>query len=521
MNFPDNQKTGLLGELSVEQLFVSWGWNVGRDRIDEGYDLFVAPNREKYQGSRFLVQVKGTASRRGRGVIVAPVSKLRLRQYAASRLPVFIVRVMPDNSLYWLHAQYWARSNLHRLSGSGTTGVRFHVSQSLTDREAFENYLTEILCQAPGATDSLLDEESLLLNSLDPRFGVRIDTRNGKEKREIFARSEDVQTTFTFRPDNAPENLKNLEDAVEFGLPRSIEVEDVKMTGSPLFDHISKANQGKASLSISYESGTPGKVRLYPGAKFSITAELLLLEAEMFRGRKGLAVSNESKDSAFDLTIRALIGQDATQLTATVGIRSSFVSGRPIQQIDGLRPITLWAEQVLAQRSLFLELEFHGRRAAFIVSDGVLDNLVPFLQWVRMLSRLHLVAKALDSSFVLPSEVVLPGNEVEDIDLAYTLLKGDRCPVQAVQFEFEPTQSFEGVTADSVYCTNTLSITVLDQLLGHIPIAIEFSAYVIEPVPDSTKLRLTKGESGEAWVYYAEHENNEGWLVEMRGPTSA
>ncbi|CAM5407178.1 hypothetical protein ECAE60S_02052 [Eoetvoesiella caeni] len=517
MNFPDNQKTGALGELAVEQLFMSWGWNVGKDRIDEGYDLFVAPNRDKYQGSRFLVQVKGTASRKGKGVIVAPVSKLRLRQYAESRMPVFIVRVMADCSLYWLHAQYWARSNLHRLSGSGTTGVRFHVSQSLADREAFESYLTEILSQIPGTSDFLVDEESLLLNSLDPRFGVRINTRNGKQQREIFAKSEDVQTTFTFRPENAPENLKNLEDAIEFGLPRSIEVENLTMTGSPLFEHISKGNQGKASLSIRNESGTPGKVRLYPGAKFSITAEQVLLEAEMFRGRKGLAISNESKDSAFDLTIRVTKNQDATQLTANVGIRSSFVSGRKIQHIDVLRPITLWAEQVLAQRSLFLELEFDGRRAALTASGGDVDKLIPFLQWVRMMSRLHLVAKALNSSFVLPAEVVLPHNEVNDIDLAYTLLKGDRCSVQVARLEFEPTQSFDGVTTDSVYCTNTLSITVLDQLLGHIPIAIELSAYVIEPVPDSTKLRLTKGVNGEAWIYYAEHENNEDWVVEVRG----
>jgi hypothetical protein len=169
MTLPNNQKTGALGELDVERLFISWGWNVGRDRIDEGYDLFVSPDWSTYRGARFLVQVKGTAKRKGKGAIVAPVSKLRLRQYAENPLPVFIVRVLADSSLYWLHAQHWTSSNLHRLSGTGTAGVRFEALHSLSDRDVFENYLGKVLRQAPGNSDEILklNEESLLLNSLD------------------------------------------------------------------------------------------------------------------------------------------------------------------------------------------------------------------------------------------------------------------------------------------------------------------------------------------------------------------
>lgn len=35
MNFPEHQKTGTLAEMSVEAFFISWGWNVGHDRISE------------------------------------------------------------------------------------------------------------------------------------------------------------------------------------------------------------------------------------------------------------------------------------------------------------------------------------------------------------------------------------------------------------------------------------------------------------------------------------------------------
>lgn len=87
MNFTENQRTGVLAENVVESLFLSWFWTVGRDRIDVGYDLFVEPDRERFKGQRFLVQVKGTA-RQKRGAPTAKVSKSNLRKYAANRIPV-------------------------------------------------------------------------------------------------------------------------------------------------------------------------------------------------------------------------------------------------------------------------------------------------------------------------------------------------------------------------------------------------------------------------------------------------
>lgn len=91
MNYPITQQTGALAEHDVTRLFLTWGWTVGQDRIDVGYDLTVEPPQDRFKGHRFLVQVKGTASRKG-GKVVAPVAKKRLRQYAINPLPVFLIR---------------------------------------------------------------------------------------------------------------------------------------------------------------------------------------------------------------------------------------------------------------------------------------------------------------------------------------------------------------------------------------------------------------------------------------------
>lgn len=88
---------------------MSWDWNVGQDRIDIGYDLCITPDQNIYRGIRFLVQVKGTAvsSKRPKALVASS----RLRQYAASILPVFILRVASDKTIYWVHAQAWAATN--------------------------------------------------------------------------------------------------------------------------------------------------------------------------------------------------------------------------------------------------------------------------------------------------------------------------------------------------------------------------------------------------------------------------
>ncbi|TQM12276.1 hypothetical protein FB548_2208 [Pseudoxanthomonas sp. 3HH-4] len=48
MNLPKSQKTGRLAEWAVDGVFTSWGWNVGEDHIDIGYDLCVTSDYDTY-----------------------------------------------------------------------------------------------------------------------------------------------------------------------------------------------------------------------------------------------------------------------------------------------------------------------------------------------------------------------------------------------------------------------------------------------------------------------------------------
>lgn len=512
MNFPEHQKTGALAEIDVARLFISWGWNVGQDHIDTGYDLCVTPDRDKYRGARFLVQVKGTASKK-KSSLIAQVEKNRLRQYAEDLLPVFIVRATPNNCLYWIHAQSWTQLNRDRLSGAGSSGIRFESSQRLEERNAFEAYLIQALQQTfeelgPSAD---LKKESRILNSLDARLGVRSKMGAEGQEHEIYVKSEPVEGNLTFTPLNSPENIKNLHDAIDFGLPRTIEVEHFKMTGSPLFDYIVETSPKGGRFSLDQKTRHAGMVRLFPGEKFSITALDLGLEAEIFSGKKGFSINNESKTSIFDIDIRMPKEQGPISVNVQIGFREAALIKHPIQSIDALRSIASWVEQIVSRNSVYMELEFHGNRVQTPISGDRLKSFLPFLYWAKTLSRLHLVAKALNSPLTLRPNFSFVAEDIDDIDLAYALLRGERCLKEIKELQFSTDRSIGELTGKKITFTTTLLFEIHSRPLGEIPVAVELTDYLcdIASTSDPHRVRLSKGERGQAWISYAKSTDEE------------
>jgi hypothetical protein len=157
MNFASTERTGRLGEIDVERLFITWSWTVGKDLIDVGYDLTVEPDIAEFGGHRFLVQAKATAENKKHGNVIAPIAKSRLRQYARNPIPVFIVRVTGDGALYWLHVQDWATAHGKRLSGDGTARINIPKTQRLEDKDDFVAYLKQIFKPLAEKSTALAD----------------------------------------------------------------------------------------------------------------------------------------------------------------------------------------------------------------------------------------------------------------------------------------------------------------------------------------------------------------------------
>lgn len=488
------------------RLFTEWGWNAGKDQIDSGYDLCVGPDHAKYKGARFMVQVKGTATAKVKASLTAPVAKQRLRQYAESVVPVFIVRVASDGGIYWIHAQWWASQNPSRLNGSGRAGIRIDKVNNLRDRERFETYLETAFVMSPtsGKPVSALEHEVNTLNSLDPRLGVRIrQTGIGKEH-EFYGKNEPFEGKFTFSPVQTEENISKLRDAIQYGLPREVNVNSFQMTGSPVFDRVS-GGFGKGTLTIGPVSNETGRACIYPGSKYSITASPLGIDFRIYRGQAGVALSNEEIDSPFNLILKLGLKDVKGKANVDLGLRIKKISSSPIREFDELRPLVDWVEQVIVRKAVFIELKLPQvrERPTMSTGDKSIDSLLPVLRWMNIISRLHLVAKALNSDFSLREPDGLSKEDLSDIDLSYALLKGDRRQVFPNEITIDnPVVAAEQVTGHRLYCATTLEIEIQGQMVGQIPVAIDLIGFKAETVPSTKSLRISPTEHSEAWIFF-------------------
>jgi hypothetical protein len=510
MNFPESQRIGSLAEQDVMRLFTSWGWGAGQDQIDAGYDLTVEPDRRRYKGARFLVQVKGTA-RGKRGSIIAPVSKKRLREYLDNPHPVLIVRAFADGTLYWVHAQHWARANRHKLEGDGKSGVKLEKTHDLANRNLLEAFLDEALkplSHRAGSISNLAQERSNFLSSIDPRLGVKVSGSNDQEHYEIFAISEVVDSSFQFRPAQDPENIKQVRDIFGFGLPGTIAVESFRLEGSPLFDEIGASGKHSGKLSIQPTKGTKGFVHMFGGPKSTPFAPSLSIPAELFRGHQGAAVKSV-QPSVFNLDIRLTVEPEGGRAEVKLGMRDEIYS-LPIKQFGELACAPAWAERALEDQAMVVELSFHGVQMRLPVSGEGLQPMEAFLSFAIMLGRLHLVARATASGFTLRKDAAFDESDYSDINLAYSLLKGERRDVNVGPLELELNSGFIPKPNGEFLVTTTVIFSLGGQVLCSIPVRIELPGYKLECVPGTARHQLVRGTDGQAWATFAEGETFDG-----------
>lgn len=504
MNFPTTHKTGHRAELAVEDLFMSWDWNVGQDRIDIGYDLCITPDQNIYRGLRFLVQVKGTAvsSKRPKALVASS----RLRQYAASILPVFILRVASDKTIYWVHAQAWAATNREALLDKERRTVTFDPARTMEDRKLFEQYLQESIRS--------------LIQTKD-RLSIEIEGRNftpnakkitpkqlqPSKTREAPSLYPPPNANISFRPIDSPENIERLKDAYEYGLPRSFDVSDFKITPSSNSPNIiPPTSPSKGMVTIKQTSAKKGIVSICPGREYSVLASELILPADLFSGSKGSGITNELQPSPINLILRLTQEETRLKTVLNIGIRAGYFQENVLQSFHELAPLASWAEQVAAENSMHIALDFDNQRIELKPPVESVDGWLPVLQRIRSLSRLHMITRVLNSNFSVGKDDIFSSEDFEDIDLAFELLRGAKKSVNIGPMEVDlsnngalrPTK-----VAGEFLCETQWSLEVAGKEVGNIPVEISMTNYVMDVIPNSNRVSITKDERGQAWLRHS------------------
>src|SRR5690606_15010254 len=131
---------------------------------------------------------------------------------------------------------------------------------------------------------------------------------------------------------------------------------------------------------------------------------------------------------------------------------------------------------------------FRGTRTSIPACDETLERLNHFLNWMRIVSKLHLVARALDSEFIMTEDMFLSHDDIEGINLAYALLRGEHLSVNIDDIVVNLAEALPNERRGAARLESTLPVTVQERPLGDIPISIDLAGYVWENLDEGRKV---------------------------------
>ena len=498
MNFPLNQQTGADGELRVQVLFNSWGWGTGSFKVDSGYDLIVEPDRNIFDSNGFYVQVKGTAEpwNDGRNVR-AQVSRHRLRQYAASDVPVFIVRTLSNGPFFWIHAQDWCLKHPEALVGDGEATVSFVESQVLQSKEAFIGYLRPILTalrkRNDGVSTAARDRRNFLVG-LDNRLDVQIAYNEGRTSYTFLAsdHKRPVEAKFTLKladPSTHPTVLRTY----NFGFPASIDATEFAVTGSPIFDEVGTSRPHDGQVTFTPVNAKPVRIVLYAGSVLD-DPPAVEFDALLSSGVKGIGIWTEAGKSYLKFDIELVPGADAnSQANLTIGVDNDFVCAHPLRQLNSMRPFVQWLEAVEDGARITVAIESSiGTISAQLLSLQAMEGVLPQLEGAYYVAKAHWIARRLGSDFILPRDRDFSRKDIRDITAIHAILTGKTVALDIKEcFSTDPPQMF--ADADVVAHKMMFQAKLLDLPLGAFPVLLEITNFEVSHHCGHTRFTVKEG----------------------------
>lgn len=509
MNFSEEQRIGALGELDVERLFTSWGWIVGKDKIDAGYDLCVEPDRRRFGGRRFLVQVKGTASA-GRRSAVAPVSRKRLRDYHNSALPVLIIRATGDGQLRWLHAQPWCRDNLKRLSGDGDLRVPIPQANNLHDEAAFSDRLERAFAfhESVGFLTEAIKRQETYLSSLDDRLAVSVKVSATGAAYTIVQvpGKTPVDTRIQLRPsaENRAASAEKLDEHHRYGMPIDMPLDAFSITGSPVFQEIGADTEAGGTVNIARAHPRSARLSLVAGPKYTPFLPSIEFDATVTTGNEGFSVLSQGERDVFRVQLRVRWPEGESKKSDSdfkFGLDIGCLRQHPLRSLHSLNDMGVWAERALQEDRVVLSVDWEGGRANAPMVISSRPHVAKFLGWMQTLSKAHQVLKFIESDMTVPEGAVLSEDELQELNIVHALLKGERVEMSIEQLTMDEGMPEIGHHSVGVAITE-FSLTLFGLPVGSVSVALTVRDYLPTRDEAGKPIGLSKGQHGTAFMSY-------------------
>ncbi len=484
------KKISRLGETKVKEMFQLWDWTPRKDEDDEGVDFCVeSPLQDDGFNTRILVQVKTSEKQKEsqKGDWSISIKRSAARRYENSRLPVFLFAVsLSESEVRFAYLQSeiarldsdawnnkWITIHLSKESHIGTDGGVFFASAA-TDawNRQDDKY-------APP--DKALARMARAKNSLDERFKVDVSLSSAGYLYSISASSEPVTIGFKVKP-SGNEDVEQLSNAIRFGLPGKAKVDEIRFSGSPIFESIGDKGGG-----LSLET-RPRKISLALGvienegrADSGHCRRILEIGCDHFQGLDGAHIKFDSKENPLGLSLSLTKG--SASVTASFSLNSDVWVGCEIARLPYCEKIVDLFESL--SRCGWLGIEVMNGDQSYGILRCELDTamkskMVEFYSGLVPVFSLQKIARHFASKAIWKSGDIR-GSDANDWLIACRLLDGLAVPMEKKAFFVTDAESDIAYSKPKDFALrgSVYSVGAFGQEICSFPIIIRFMGWEI------------------------------------------
>lgn len=422
---------------AAESIFSEWALQENGIPRKQSPDFFVdylveiVRNGEP-SGRLFAAQIKGVSI--GKNSIAPRKLTLKgkhVRYWLKDcQHPVFVFLIdVQSRTGFWLFIQKAAKEHISLAALERQKSFTFHVSpdDNLDNRENFRTTLIEaekyVRDLHPGSVQAALAKRRAELEAKEPRFDYKIVAIENAQTIRISPKAP-VSLKLEFDNAHSNEMLKAYLLAMETGAKLEIPLSKAKITGSPLFEELSRTN---GSLVMQFGQEAPGQLIL--SRANAANRKMLVIDGTYVIGTKVANFKSTNADLPLDIECKLGPAPEPENMDMELLIKSGLGrwQGLPLLQLPYFEPLLEVLGAIADGTGIQTESVVRGvPLAGDLRRDLNHPDMMRLFNFVAWVGRCQMIARHFGVNPTLPKFDTITDEQWEIVEDVAALIAGHK-----------------------------------------------------------------------------------------------